>query len=71
MGKLEGAGIEQKGKRTRGHDNSVVIAGGGGVRGLHCNRKKFIMKNKHNRLKKRLFRLIKAVSLADTPVSSC
>ena len=37
---LGGGGIEQKEKRTRGHDNSVVIAGGKKViEGLNGNKK--------------------------------
>ena len=47
---LEGGGIEHKGKRTHGLDNSVVIAGEWrGIRGLDGNGK-----NKRRLEKKRL-----------------
>ena len=41
-----GGGIKQKGKRTHGMDNSVVIAGyeGRGVRGIKGNGKKIQLK---------------------------
>ena len=48
-GRLGGGGIEQKGKGTHGHDNSVVIAGvGGHIRELNGNGKNTIksLKNK-------------------------
>ena len=36
---LEGKGFEQKRKRTHGHDNSVVIAGGREHKGTNGNGK--------------------------------
>ena len=42
MGKLEGAGIEQKGKRTHGHgQQSGDCQGEGDIRGLNGNGKKY------------------------------
>ena len=39
-GRLGDQGIEQKGKRTHGHGDSVVIVRGRGIKGLNGNGKK-------------------------------
>ena len=41
-GVVRGGGIEQRGKRTHGHGHSVVIMGGGGIRGPNDNGKNTI-----------------------------
>ena len=43
-GRLEGRGVKQKGKKTRGHDQQCGDCVGGCIRGLNGNGKKSTIK---------------------------